>query len=138
MRSGSGINFSAIDLLEKNEYVRIYGKIGEWYIVQNEENNIGTVNSKYITLTNEQKAPVTNTEEITSTENSDTTNLETTNILTDEENELLTLINKERTSNNLSELIIDNELQNTAELKARDLVENNYFSHISPTYRNTF
>ena len=36
MRSGAGITFSSIDLLNKNEYVRIFGKIGDWYIIQNE------------------------------------------------------------------------------------------------------
>ena len=48
MRSGAGINFKAIDLLNKNEYVRIFGKIGDWYIIQNEEDQIGTANPNTI------------------------------------------------------------------------------------------
>ena len=125
----AGINYDSIDLLKKNEYVRVYGKIGEWYIIQNEENKIGTANVKYITPTTEQKAPVTNTETINEVSNTN---------LTNEESELLSLINMERQKNNLSNLEIDENLQNVARLKAQDLVENNYFSHISPVYGTPF
>ena len=45
MRSGSGINFESISLLTRNEYVRIFAKIGDWYIIQNDQNQIGTVHS---------------------------------------------------------------------------------------------
>ena len=84
---------------------------------------------KYITPTTEQKAPVTNTETINEVSNTN---------LTNEESELLSLINMERQKNNLSNLEIDENLQNVARLKAQDLVENNYFSHISPVYGTPF
>ena len=48
MRTGSGINYDSITVLRKNEYVRIFGRIGEWYIIQNEKNQIGTVFMDYI------------------------------------------------------------------------------------------
>lgn len=129
MRTGAGINFNSITVLEKNDYVRIFGKIGEWYIIQNEKNQIGTAYIDYITPTDEQKAAVSNTEKIES--------VSTLN-LTEDENELLNLINAEREKNNLSAFKIDESLQNVARLKAQDLVENNYFSHISPTYGTPF
>lgn len=129
MRTGAGINFNSITVLEKNDYVRIFGKIGEWYIIQNEKNQIGTAHIDYITPTDEQKAAVSNTETI---ENISSLNL------TEDENELLNLINAERKKNNLSAFKIDESLQNVARLKAQDLVENNYFSHISPTYGTPF
>ncbi|MBQ7411007.1 MAG: SCP-like extracellular protein [Clostridia bacterium] len=129
MRTGAGINFNSITVLEKNDYVRIFGKIGEWYIIQNEKNQIGTAHIDYITPTDEQKAAVSNTETIDS--------VSTLN-LTEDENELLNLINAEREKNNLSAFKIDESLQNVARLKAQDLVENNYFSHISPTYGTPF
>lgn len=129
MRSGAGINFDSIDLLNKNEYVRIFGKIGEWYIIQNEKNKIGTANIKYITPTQEEKAAVTNSEIITDVPDIN---------LTSDESELLSIINTERQKNNLSNLKIDENLQNVAKLKAQDLVQNNYFSHISPTYGTPF
>ena len=129
MRTGSGINFDSITILKKNEYVRIFAKIGQWYIIQNQENQIGTVHCDYIIPTNEQKAASTNTEIIKDENVID---------LTQDENELLSLINSEREKNNLSALKIDKELQNVARLKANDLVDNNYFSHISPVYGTPF
>ena len=129
MRTGTDISFDPITVLTQNEYVRIFAKIGEWYIIQNQKNQIGTVHSKYITPTNEQKAATTNTEVIKEDNFSD---------LTQEEQDLLALINNEREKNNLSSLKIDKELQNIARLKANDLVNNNYFSHISPIYGTPF
>lgn len=129
MRTGSGINYDSITVLRKNEYVRIFGRIGEWYIIQNEKNQIGTAHTDYIIPTENQKAAVTNTEPI---------NEYSSVSLTNDENELLTLINDERKKNNLTPLIIDENLQNVARLKAKDLVENNYFSHTSPTYGSPF
>lgn len=127
MRSGSNITFDAIDLLTKNEYVRIFGKIGEWYIIQNEDDKIGTVHSNYINPVSNEKAAATNS-----------LTIENDNSLTEDENYLLNLINKERNKYNLNELKIDNELQNIARLKAEDLVKNNYFSHTSQTYGTPF
>lgn len=129
MRTGAGINYSPIGVLNKNEYVRIFGKIGDWYIIQNEENQIGTVYQSYITPTDKEKAAVTNTESIDEVSNLN---------LTSDEAELLSLINTERNKNNLANLEIDENLQNVARLKANDLVENNYFSHISPNYGTPF
>ena len=129
MRTGSGINYDSITVLRKNEYVRIFGKIGEWYIIQNEKNQIGTAHTDYIVPTENQKAAVTNTEPI---------NEYSSVSLTNDESELLTLINDERKKNNLTPLIIDENLQNVARLKAKDLVEYNYFSHTSPTYGSPF
>lgn len=129
MRSGAGIEFEPISILTKNAYVRIYGKIGEWYIVQNEKNQIGAVNEKYITPTEETKSAVTNSEVV-----EDVSNVN----LTTEESELLSLINSERRKNNLPDFQIDEKVQNVARLKAEDLVQNNYFSHISPTYGTPF
>lgn len=129
MRSGAGINYTSIDLLGKNEYVRIFGKIGDWYIIQNEENQIGTAHTKYITPTEEQKSAVTNTEVVEEVPKVN---------LTSDETQLLSIINSEREKHNLPSLQIDENLQNVAKLKANDIVQNNYFSHISPTYGTPF
>ena len=115
MRTGAGITFDSMTVLKRNEYIRIFAKIGEWYIVQNQQNQVGTVHSNYITPTNELKASTSNTEIIQD---------EISYNLTYDENELLSLINTERKKNNLSELKIDKNLQNVARLKANDLVNN--------------
>ncbi len=41
-------------------------------------------------------------------------------------------------NNGLSPLQIDGEVQEVARLKAQDMVNNNYFSHTSPTYGSPF
>ena len=48
------------------------------------------------------------------------------------------MINAKRKEAGLSALKIDNELQNVARVKSKDLVDNNYFSHNSPVYGSPF
>lgn len=59
-------------------------------------------------------------------------------ILTEEEQEVLDLINEQRKQYGLSELKAYSELQRVAKLKAEDIVNNNYFSHTSPTFGTPF
>ena len=54
--------------------------------------------------------------------------------LTKDEQEFLDLINANREANGLKALEVDPEVQNVARLKAKDLVDNNYFAHTSETY----
>ena len=54
--------------------------------------------------------------------------------LTKDEQEFLDLINANREANGLKALEVDPEVQNVARLKAKDLVDNNYFAHNSETY----
>ena len=61
-------------------------------------------------------------------------NLENEYNITSEELETFELINEERNKNNIEDLNIDYELENIARLKAKDMVENEYFSHTSPDY----
>ncbi|MCL2342230.1 MAG: CAP domain-containing protein [Firmicutes bacterium] len=58
--------------------------------------------------------------------------------LTVDEQEVLDLINNERTANGLAPLVIDKELENIARLKARDMVNKDYFSHESKEYGSPF
>ena len=58
--------------------------------------------------------------------------------MTQEEQETLDLINKYRKQNGLGELKPLARLQQTAKLKAEDLVKNEYFSHNSETLGNPF
>lgn len=54
--------------------------------------------------------------------------------LTSEEARAFALLNEFRAENGLPPLKSDPKLSEVARLKARDLVENNYFGHVSPTY----
>jgi len=48
------------------------------------------------------------------------------------------LVNEERSNHGLQPLETSLEVQNVAEAKSRDMVENNYFSHTSPTHGSPF
>lgn len=54
--------------------------------------------------------------------------------LTSSEAKLFELINSARTGEGVKPVVIDLKLVEIARLKARDMIENNYFGHISPTY----
>ena len=134
VRSGPGTNYPTIATVKKNEYIRVFAGIGSWYIVQIEGDYVGAVSKKYV------KAIYPNTSNNTGSNtnintNNNTSTGSTTGSLTSDELDVFNLINKQRNNNGLSSLKIDSDVQRVAKIKARDLVDNNYFSHTSPTYR---
>lgn len=50
VRQGPGTNYSVVTRVYKNQYIRLFAKIGDWYVVQTDDNYIGAVSSKYIKL----------------------------------------------------------------------------------------
>ena len=132
VRSGPGTQFKIVTSVPKNQYIRVFAGIGDWYVVQVEGDYIGAVSKKYIKPiypgTSNQKTS-TNTNNNTST---------TSTKMTNDEKEVFDLINKQRTQNGLSSLKENSELQRVARIKAQDMVNNNYFSHTSPTYGSPF
>ena len=48
------------------------------------------------------------------------------------------LVNEHRKENGLKPLTISSDLSVKARIKSRDMLENNYFNHISPTYGSPF
>lgn len=134
VRSGPGTKFPIVATVKKNEYIRVFAGIGDWYVVQLDSNYIGAVSKKYI------KPIYPNTGTRTGLNNNDSNNNNTTNTtnLTSDEWEVFNLINQQRSQNGLSPLKIDYEVQRVARIKAQDMVNNNYFSHTSPTYGSPF
>lgn len=63
---------------------------------------------------------------------------ETEVILNEDEMQAFDLVNEYREKNGLQKLRMSKDLQRVAEIKARDLVESEYFSHTSLTYGSTF
>ena len=126
VRSGPATTYKVITQVYKNEYVRIFAKVGSWYVIQTDKDYIGAVSSKYIRLIYPQ-----------STNNSNNTTNNNSNLTADEQ-EVFNLINKQRTNNGLTVLKMDSEVLNVARIKAKDMVDNNYFSHNSPTYGSPF
>ncbi|MDD2282130.1 MAG: CAP domain-containing protein [Eubacteriales bacterium] len=58
--------------------------------------------------------------------------------LTAREQQMLNLINKDRIAYGLQPLEVDMRLTRLARLKSQDIVDNNYFAHVSPTYGTAF
>ncbi|MFX0548604.1 CAP domain-containing protein [Hathewaya histolytica] len=55
-----------------------------------------------------------------------------------QQNEVLNLVNAERSKAGLKPLKLNAELNKVATLKSEDMIKNNYFSHNSPTYGSPF
>lgn len=131
VRQGPGTNYGIVTRVYKNQYIRLFAKIGDWYVVQTDDNYLGAVSSKYIKLI----YPNTfGSQGSTGGGNTGTT----TSQLTADEQEVFDLINAKRVANGLSLLKIDDEVQNVARIKAQDMVDSNYFSHTSPIYGSPF
>lgn len=132
VRSGPGTKYPVIAQVKKNEYIRVFAGVGNWYVVQVEGDYIGAVSKEYV------KPIYPNSGGGSSSGNTGSSNNGLTTNLTTDEQEVFNLINKQRTNNGLSPLKIDAEAQNVARIKAQDMVNNNYFSHNSPTYGSPF
>ena len=131
VRSGPGTVFKVIATVKKNDYIRVFAGVGDWYIVQVEGDYVGAVSKKYIKPIYPNNSNQTKNTNISN-------NINNLSDLTNDEKEVFNLINTQRTNNGLSALKIDNEVQKVARIKAQDMVDKNYFSHNSPTYGSPF
>lgn len=137
-----GTNYNVVTTVNKNEYIRVFAGVGEWYIIQTDKDYVGTVSKKYVKAIYPSSSSSGNTSSGTtggssSTGNSGTSGTQTSSMNSDEK-EVFDLINKQRTNNGLPALKNDSEVQRIARIKAQDMVDNNYFSHNSPTYGSPF
>lgn len=137
-----GTNYNVVTTVDKNEYIRVFAGVGEWYIVQTDKDYVGAVSKKYVKAIYPSTSSSGNTSSGTTSSSSSTGNSGTsgtqTSSMNSDEKEVFDLINKQRTNNGLPALQNDSEVQRIARIKAQDMVDNNYFSHNSPTYGSPF
>lgn len=137
-----GTNYNVVTTVDKNEYIRVFAGVGEWYIVQTDKDYVGAVSKKYVKAIYPSTSSSGNTSSGTTSGSSSTGNSWTsgtqTSSMNSDEKEVFDLINKQRTNNGLPALQNDSEVQRIARIKAQDMVNNNYFSHNSPTYGSPF
>lgn len=168
IRSGCDSNSPVLQSTTKNSNLQVVNKVEDWYAVKLADNSIGFVPENQCTPTvidDNQNAPTTQTPPTTNQPNqpSNTTpgnttpagtpqnapnatntgdtnkaNDNNTGTLSQAESEMLNLINQARAGDNLAPLTADTELANVARIKSQDMIDNNYFSHNSPTYGNPF
>lgn len=158
VREGPGTNFKLVCTLNKGEVVKVFGKIDNWYAIYVPKNNmVGVADSRYLraagtpapTPTPKPKAPAgkpapksTPAPKVTPSPAVSTpapigTPAPEADVSADEQ-KMLELVNKARAEAGIGPLQFDAELQKVARIKARDMVDKNYFSHQSPTYGSPF
>lgn len=156
VRQGPSTNFPIICVLKKNQWVNVLGKIGDWYaIFEPETRCVGAVSGQYIKSASSTGNTTTTTKATTPPKTSTgTTKTSAPKVVTTpkaptvittpitgvskDEQVLLDLVNKARADAGVGPLQFDEELMKVARLKAKDMVDNNYFSHQSPTYGSPF
>ena len=135
VRSGPGTQYKIVTSVPKDQYIRVFAGVGDWYVVQVEGDYIGAVSKKYV----KPIYPGSSSTKInTGANQNNNTSTTTSTSMNNDEKEVFDLINKQRAQNGLSPLKENSELQRVARIKAQDMVNNNYFSHTSPTYGSPF
>ena len=142
VRSGLGNNFEIVRELQSGQEVDVIGEIGNWYIVRLDDDSLGSIEEDKATpiikpdeeLTEEEEADDT----VEGSEEEKEEDVQPVDNLQQNEQQMVNLVNQARAENNLQPLEIDGELTRVARIKSADMVENNYFSHHSPTYGSPF
>lgn len=136
VRSGPSTKYPIVTTVKKNEYVRVFAGVGNWYVIQTDGDYIGAVSQEYIKAIYPNSSG--NNSGQTNNSGGQSSGSQTSSSMNSDEKEVFNLINKQRTNNGLTALKVDEELQRVARIKAEDMVTNNYFSHQSPTYGSPF
>ena len=48
VRCGPGLTYNRVGKLYKNDYVDVFAKVGNWYIVKTDDDLVGAVSSDYL------------------------------------------------------------------------------------------
>ena len=111
-------------LLELNEHLKNPHLIHrEQRIVTHEDSGKGNTNEASSEYRHDQENDLTSAE---------------TGASESQARQVLDLVNAERSRHGLRALTLDNQLNEVAAVKAKDMADNNYFSHDSPTYGSPF
>lgn len=131
VRGGPSTSFSVYGKLNAGDKVYVIGAIDNFLLVITSDNLVGMIREDLVEHY---------TENIVTDENNEQNN-EQTNSNEDSKataSYILEKINEQRITNGLPALTLDSLLTAAAQTKAKDMVENNYFSHTSPTYGSPF
>lgn len=143
IRKGPSTKHMILGTVKKNEWVSVLAAIDGWYVVLDQKTGtVGCVSGKYLQPPNKVNNPPSNstpkaTPKPTAAAPKPTEAPAQGNLSADEQ-KVLNLINQERAKAGLAALKADAALMDVARLKAKDMVQNNYFSHQSPTYGSPF
>lgn len=116
LRGGPGTYFQIYAKLSKDQRIEVLGKINDFLLVVTENNTVGMVREDLVT----KEFNIQNLQ------------------IKEKIQEMFNLINNKREQNGISKLEILPKLEEVANIKAEDMVKNNYFAHESPQYSNPF
>ena len=132
LRGGPSTSFRRIATLPISSKLLVQGKIDNFYLVVTENNTVGMVRDDLVDYYDNTNNSIENN----SNESIDL--VQDNNATIPDKNYILEKINAIRSENGLPLLAIDSLLDSVAQNKAKDMVENNYFAHNSPTYGTPF
>lgn len=167
VRTGAGTKYPSIGSVKSGQKIRALGKLDGWYVVKlPDSGRIGCIPAANArpygttgTATNTNRQTETGTAAPTprpgttgggagtGTTGGGTTGIGTdgggntaaeSGVMSSDEARILQLVNSERSEAGLKPLGSDNDCTRLARMKSRDMVNNNYFSHQSPTYGSPF
>lgn len=120
LRGGPSTSFRKVSSLKKGTNLKIIGYIDNWYVVVLENGTVGAIRKDLLTI------------------GTSTNNNTSTFQMSENEKIVFDLINKARKDAGLDALKADANLFKIARLKAKDMVDNSYFSHTSEKYGSPF
>ena len=131
VRGGPSTSFSVYGKLNAGDKVYVIGAIDNFLLVITSDNLVGMIREDLVEHYTEDIVQEEINESNNETSESNDDSKATASYI-------LEKINAERIANGLPALTLDSLLTATAQTKAEDMVENNYFSHTSPTYGSPF
>lgn len=143
IRQGASVSMPIICKVYKDETIKVFGKIDDWYIVYIPSKKIvGAASAQYLKVIAKSQPIAYNAQKLPeSTSVSPTKQQLTAEPLPDmseDEIELLNYVNITRSNEGINVLKCDARLAKIAKLKAKDMVNKDYFAHNSPTYGSPF
>lgn len=155
VKAGAGSKFPSIGTIKSGQKIRALGKLDGWYVIKMPDSGrIGCIPSEsakpYGTSANsgttgpKTAAPVPDKDSSPGQDAAPGAGTDTTgtaagsSAMSSDESRILQLVNAERSKNGAKSLSANSDCTKLARMKSQDMVNNNYFSHQSPTYGSPF
>ena len=143
VKSGAGESFNTIYTLDKGQIVDVLGEIDGWYAIHLDNNRVGCIDSAYTepVVKDTKKGGTANQTSFQPNETGPAAKSQAApaaSAPTNDEQQMLNMLNQSRKENNLPPLTVDPDLTRLARMKSQDMIDKDYFSHYSPTYGSPF
>lgn len=138
LRTGPGYSYPVVGIVESGQRLEVIGTLDNWYLVLLPDGSIGVISYQYVKVT-KMGENIYTTPDTKKEEGADNTDLDEKVEKTESDAEkMFDLINNDRLENNLTPFVWDEKLNRIAEIKAKDMAENDYFDHNSSVYGTPF